>query len=193
LHLINEVLDLARIESGRITLEPRRTEPTTIAAECVDSLRSMAAENNIAVVLEARPVGNVWLDPARLRQILLNYLSNAIKVTPADGTVSLAVRRELKELVIEVTDTGPGIEPADQERLFVEFEQLNRRGAGGTGLGLALTKGIVEAQHGSVGIRSVPGHGSTFFARLPITIPSSEPEPPPAEPAAALASPVASG
>jgi signal transduction histidine kinase len=168
LHLINEVLDLARIESGRMMLDIKDIEPEEIAAQCVDAVRPLAAENEISVSLEALPVGIVLLDPARLRQVLLNYLSNAIKFTPASGSVKTRLRREGGELVIEVSDTGPGIAPGDQQRVFEEFEQLSHRRQGGTGLGLAVTKRIVEAQGGSVGLRSAPGRGSTFIARLPV-------------------------
>jgi signal transduction histidine kinase len=168
LHLINEVLDLARIESGRMKLDIKNIEPEQIAAQCVDAVRPLAAENEIVVSLEALPVGVVLLDPARLRQVLLNYLSNAIKFTPPSGRVLARLRRERGELVIEVCDTGPGIAPADQQRVFEEFEQLSQRRQGGTGLGLAVTKRIVEAQGGSVGLRSVVGEGSTFVARLPV-------------------------
>jgi signal transduction histidine kinase len=168
LHLINEVLDLARIESGRMKLDIKDIEPEQIAAQCVDAVRPLAAENEITVALEALPVGIVLLDPARLRQVLLNYLSNAIKFTPSGGEVKARLRREGTELVIEVADTGPGIAREDQQRVFEEFEQLSQRRQGGTGLGLAVTKRIVEAQGGSVGLRSVVGEGSTFIARLPV-------------------------
>jgi signal transduction histidine kinase len=189
LHLINEVLDLARIESGRISFDPTPLEPTAIAAECVDTLRSLASDGNVDVVLEPRPVGTVSLDAARLRQVLLNYLSNAIKFTPSGGRVAVSFARDANELVLEVTDTGPGIEWADQGGVFAEFEQLRRRGNGGTGLGLAVTKRIVEAQGGEVGVRSVPGHGATFFARLPVATGSSSPERSRGEAPTALAMP----
>jgi signal transduction histidine kinase len=168
LHLINEVLDLARIESGRILLDRQPITPSNVASDCVDSLRPIAAEGEVSVTLASEPIGIVMLDGGRLRQVLINYLSNAIKFTAPHGHVEVLLRREHDELVVEVSDTGPGIDLADQERVFGEFEQLTGRGHGGTGLGLAVTKRIVEAQHGTVGVRSTPGHGSTFYARLPI-------------------------
>ena len=168
LDLINEVLDLARIESGRILLDIQSIDPVDVVSAAVDSLRSLAAERDLAVTLEAQSIDNVLLDPARLRQVVLNYLSNAIKFTPEGGLVQVRVLHELDELVLEVIDTGGGIAPEDQERVFGEFEQLHGAAYGGTGLGLAVTKRIIEAQGGTVGVRSSPGHGSTFYARLPV-------------------------
>jgi signal transduction histidine kinase len=113
----------------------------------------------------------VVLDPRRLRQVLLNYLSNALKFTPSGGRVTARVRpREGDALLLEVEDTGIGISPEDQARLFVEFQQLDAGAAkrhAGTGLGLALTRRIVELQGGAVGVRSAVGRGSVFFAVLP--------------------------
>ena len=169
LDLINEVLDLARIESGRIMLDIQSIDPVDVVLGAVDSLRSLAAERNLSVTLEAQSTDNVLLDPARLRQVVLNYLSNAIKFTPEGGLVQVRVLRELDELVLEVIDTGGGIALSDQERVFGEFEQLHGAAYGGTGLGLAVTKRIIEAQGGAVGVHSTPGHGSTFYARLPVT------------------------
>jgi signal transduction histidine kinase len=177
LDLINEVLDLARIESGRIMLDIQSIDPVDVVSTAVDSLRSLAAERNLAVTLEAQSFDNVLLDPARLRQVVLNYLSNAIKFTPEGGLVQVRVLREADELVLEVIDTGGGIAHEDQERVFGEFEQLHGAEYGGTGLGLAVTKRIIEAQGGTVGVRSTPGQGSTFYARIPvITVPEPAPE-----------------
>ena len=116
-------------------------------------------------------LGRVHLDPMRLKQVLYNYLSNAIKFTPEGGRVALRVRPDgKKRFRIEVEDTGIGIRPEDEHRLFIEFQQLDASTAKkfpGSGLGLALTKRLVEAQGGTVGVRSVFGSGSTFFATLP--------------------------
>jgi signal transduction histidine kinase len=179
LDLINEVLDLARIESGRIMLDIQSIDPVDVVSSAVDSLYSLAAERNLAVTLEAQSIDNVLLDPARLRQVVLNYLSNAIKFTPEGGLVQVRVLREIDELVLEVIDTGGGIALEDQERVFGEFEQLHGAAYGGTGLGLAVTKRIIEAQGGTVGVHSTPGHGSTFYARLPVTtVPAPAEDPP---------------
>jgi signal transduction histidine kinase len=114
----------------------------------------------------------VWLDPAKLRQVVLNYLSNAIKFSRPGDSVLVHVRQDARLLRLEVSDGGPGIAPRDHDRVFFEFEQLHghhaRRG-GGTGLGLAVTKRLVEAQGGRVGVVSEVGRGSTFFAEVPLT------------------------
>src|SRR5688500_8015481 len=110
----------------------------------------------------------------RLKQVLYNYLSNAVKFTPEGGRVVVRVRAEKNEQFrIEVEDNGIGIKPEDEHRLFIEFQQLDASTAkkfGGSGLGLALTKRLVEAQGGTVGVRSVFGTGSTFFATLPLRV-----------------------
>jgi signal transduction histidine kinase len=115
-------------------------------------------------------IGRVYLDPMRLKQVLYNYLSNAIKFTPEGGRVTLRVRPDGEQFRIEVQDTGIGIKPEDEHRLFIEFQQLDASTAkkfAGSGLGLALTKRLVEAQGGTVGVQSVFGSGSIFFATLP--------------------------
>ena len=110
------------------------------------------------------------IDPGRLKQVLYNFLSNALKFTPEDGRVTIRIiPAGATDFVIEVEDTGIGISPEDLERLFVEFQQLDTGAAKryqGTGLGLALTKRIVEAQGGEIAVRSTPGRGSVFSARL---------------------------
>ena len=113
----------------------------------------------------------VTLDPAKFKQVLYNYLSNAIKFTPDHGRIKVSAFPSGRDRFrIQVEDTGIGIKPEDIPRLFVEFQQLDAgasKNYQGTGLGLALTKKIVEAQGGSVGVTSMPGHGSIFFAILP--------------------------
>src|SRR5262249_52973909 len=112
----------------------------------------------------------VVLDPARFKQIAYNYLSNALKFTADGGRVTIRLVPDDDAFLLEVEDTGIGISPADLERLFVEFQQLETGSAKrhqGTGLGLALTRRLVEAQGGAVGVRSTLGKGSVFHARLP--------------------------
>ncbi len=167
LTLIDEASDLSRIEAGCVRLEPEAIEPWEIVAECARSLRRLAADRAIRVQLDLRPVGAIQLDPARLRQVILNYLANAIKFTPTGGTVTIELEREPEQLLVTVSDTGPGISAAERERVFEPFVQLPGADQAGSGLGLAITKLIVEAQGGSVGVRSRPGQGSTFFAALP--------------------------
>ena len=172
LGLINDVLDLSKIEAGKMEFLPERVDLGKIAAEVRDILRSLAASRRIGISIEVDPgVSEVVADPAKLKQVLYNYLSNALKFTPEEGRVTLRMAPEGGEhFRLEVEDTGIGIRPEDLGRLFVEFQQLDVGAAkkyGGTGLGLALTRRIVEAQGGRVGVDSTPGQGSRFFAVLP--------------------------
>jgi signal transduction histidine kinase/DNA-binding response OmpR family regulator/HAMP domain-containing protein len=172
LRLINDVLDLAKVESGKLDFRPESIDLTQAIGEVGAILKTTAAERQVRVEIAVEPsIGRVVLDPARLKQVLYNYLSNALKFTPAGGLVTIRALPEGAEFFrIEVDDTGAGIQPEDLRRLFVEFQQLDAGAAkkhAGTGLGLALTKRIVEAQGGTVGVHSTPGAGSVFHAVLP--------------------------
>jgi len=160
-----------------------RPEPLDLAqviAEVRDILRGLAATKRIRLETSVDPAcTNVTLDPSKLKQVLYNYLSNALKFTPEDGRVIVrAVPEGTLHVRIEVEDTGIGIRPQDTHRLFIEFQQLDAGTAkkyAGTGLGLALTKRIVEAQGGQVGVRSEVERGSTFWALLPVIAPGPTP------------------
>jgi signal transduction histidine kinase len=171
LHLINDVLDLAKVEAGKIEVRPARVDVKRAIAEVTDVLRPLLARSRIKLSVDVDPeLGEVFVDREKLRQILYNYLSNAIKFTPAEGDVAVRVTRRDDMFRLEVRDSGPGIADEDLSRLFVEFQQLDPadgKPRGGTGLGLALTKRIVEAQGGSVGVRSTLGSSSVFYADLP--------------------------
>jgi protein-histidine pros-kinase len=179
LHLINDVLDLAKVEAGKMEF---RREPVDLAAtlgEATDTLRGLAAEKQLRISSEMSPaITVVNIDPAKFKQVLYNYLSNAIKFTPAEGAITIRIQPEGDDRFrLEVEDTGIGIAPEDMHRLFVEFQQLDAsptKKYGGTGLGLALTKRIIEAQGGSVSVQSVVGKGSTFAAVLPRAMLGSE-------------------
>jgi signal transduction histidine kinase len=170
LQLVNDVLDMAKIESGRMDF---RTEPVDVGpllGEVRDVLRILADKKNLSMTIDSGTVDSVMTDPARLKQVVYNYLSNAIKFAADGGVIQLRTRWEDgTSFRIEVEDNGPGIKPADIPRLFADFQQLDSdRPNLGSGLGLALTKRIVEGQGGTVGVRSTPGVGSVFFAVLPI-------------------------
>ncbi|HKQ60065.1 MAG TPA: PAS domain S-box protein [Candidatus Polarisedimenticolaceae bacterium] len=174
LQLINDVLDLAKVEAGKMEFRPEPIDMTKVVGEVRDILRTLAAKKRIAIDTQIDPaLGPLLLDPAKLKQVLYNYLSNALKFTPDEGRVILrALPEGAERFRIEVEDTGIGIRREDMGRLFVEFQQLDASAAkkyAGTGLGLALTRRIVEAQGGEVGVRSTPGAGSVFFAVLPRT------------------------
>jgi PAS domain S-box-containing protein len=172
LRLINDVLDLAKVEAGKIELRPEPVELKQLVDSVAHGLRAAARDRELSVRTETgNGLVDIVVDPGRFKQVLYNYLSNALKFTPDGGEVFVRVLEEgSTHFRIEVEDTGVGIDEADLERLFVAFQQLDSglaKRQGGTGLGLALTKRIVEAQGGSVGMLARPGGGSIFFATLP--------------------------
>jgi PAS domain S-box-containing protein len=190
LELINEVLDLGRIEAGRLEVDLQPVAAAEVAADCLAFVRELARSHGVALRptlgLE-RPDGSpdpmgVVADRTRLRQVLLNLLANAIKYNRPDGEVQLRLRRDGGQVVIEVHDTGRGIAPEALGRLFTPFERLDaQRGpVEGTGIGLALSRRLVEAMQGQMGVDSRPGEGSVFWLRLPAQAmqPLSLPSPP---------------
>ena len=168
LDLIDEVLDISRIESGRLTVSLERVVVADLFAECVAMVEPQAAHRSISVSVDTPGGGVVMADRQRLKQVLLNLLSNAVKFNHDGGNVTVACTCEGDAVRITVTDTGPGISPAQQARLFTPFERLDAeaRGVAGTGLGLALSKRLAELMGGSIGVESAPGRGSTFSVDL---------------------------
>jgi PAS domain S-box-containing protein len=176
LQLINDVLDLAKVEAGKLEFRPEPVVVESVIAEVTSVLRTLSLQKRIRVQVEAdRSIEVIVVDPARFKQVLYNYLSNALKFTPEGGNIVVRTCPESPDSFrVEVEDSGIGIAPEQIQRLFVEVEQL---GAGArrsprTGLGLVLTRRIVEAQGGTVGVRSSPGHGSVFHAVLPRETPA---------------------
>lgn len=172
LRLINDVLDLSKVEAGKLEFDSRPVELAALIDETLATLGPLAGEQGVTITTEVDPrLGIVSLDPSRFRQILLNYASNAVTVTEPGGHVTVrAATAADGDLRLEVEDTGPGIAPEDMTKLFTEFAQLRRgrpTATPGTGLGLALTKRLVEAQGGTVWVRSELGRGSVFGATLP--------------------------
>ncbi len=172
LQLINDVLDLSKVEAGKMEFSHELVDTATLVRAVRETLRTIAAQKQIRLETEIDPaVASVTGDPSRLKQILYNYLSNAIKFTPEGGQVRIRVKPEGDERFrLSVEDTGVGIAERDLGRLFVEFQQLDASAAKkhqGTGLGLALTRRLVTAQGGSVGVESTVGRGSIFHAVLP--------------------------
>ena len=172
LGLINDILDLSKVEAGRMEFRPQNCLLETMVREVGDVMQPLAQKKRISLTTEAPGWLAAVIDPARFKQVLYNYLSNAVKFTPEGGAIHVAISTPEEGFFrLDVADTGIGV-PADQiSLLFQEFQQLpnNRKAEQGTGLGLALTRHIVEAQGGRVEVRSLPGGGSTFSAVLPLS------------------------
>ena len=173
LDLINEVLDLARIESGKFAVAPEPVALAPLLADCLSLLRPQAQARGIHMQVE--PGGEallVWADPVRLKQVLLNLLSNAIKYNRREGWVTIGSRTLGGRLRLTVADSGVGLSAEQRARLFVPFERLaaDQAAIEGTGIGLAIAKRLVELMEGRIGVESRPGVGSEFWIELPLAL-----------------------
>jgi signal transduction histidine kinase/CheY-like chemotaxis protein len=168
LRLINDILDIAKVESGRLELHHQDTALPGAVGEVTAALRPLAERKRLNLDVSV-PAVTISVDPIRLRQILDNLLSNAIKFTPDGGRITVDASPAGDGLVLSVSDTGPGIAAADHELIFEEFRQVGDAASrlGGTGLGLALTRRLVEVHGGQISVRSALGEGTTFSVRLP--------------------------
>lgn len=180
MQLCSDVLDLARIDAGHFALHPEPMDPAEHARRTVQMLEPLARAKGLPVSLDlgAGLPRTLLADPLRLQQLLMNLLSNAIKFTPA-GRIDVCLRWDAAQLRVEVRDTGPGLDAAARAGLFREFAQVGPS-RGGTGLGLALCRSLVEQMGGEIGVDSEPGRGSCFWYRLPLSL---------AAPAAAASAP----
>ncbi len=172
-YLVEDLLDLARIEAGTLVLRCQELDFGAMVDEVVDSLRPLAEEDRLQleVSLACRPMW-VRLDPTRIERVLINLLNNAMKFTAPEGRIVTCARMEGMHLICEVTDTGIGIAAEDLPKLFQRFSQLESGKAkvSGSGLGLSISKSLVEAHGGSIGVRSELGKGSTFWFSLPVAV-----------------------
>ncbi len=178
LSLLDGLLDLARIEAGRMQLEPVEVAIGALLTEVTDLARPLTDERGLTLrtVLDPALPTIVRADPVRLQQMLTNLLHNAVRFTEHGGIEIRARPLEPSGVRLEVVDSGVGIDPADLERMFERFEQLpvtRARGAGGSGLGLSIVRELASLMHGRVGAESAPGRGSTFWIELPL--PAVEP------------------
>ena len=169
LTLINDILDLSKIEAGRLQLAIDTVSLVTSFAEVTDTMRPLADKKSHTLLQRALPGLSVRADATRLKQILMNLIGNAIKFTPEGGKIELAAKRVGDFVRIEVRDSGPGIPPEEQQRIFDAFYRLRRseKAAEGTGLGLAITQRLVQLHGGELGVESEVGSGSCFYFTLP--------------------------
>jgi signal transduction histidine kinase len=170
LSLINDVLDLSKVEAGQVELEVAAFSLREALERGAVMVRERAINSGVELSFELAPdVDIVRGDERRVRQVLFNLLSNAVKFTPAGGNVAAATARVDGEVQVSVTDTGPGISLDDQERIFEQFQQtdIGVQQREGTGLGLALSKRLVELHGGRIWVESEPGRGSRFVFTLP--------------------------
>jgi len=168
LALINEILDLAKVESGKIELHREPLDLPAAIWEVATTLEALSQSKGLEVTVAVAPL-RAYADPMRFRQIVTNLLSNAIKFTPGGGRIFIAGRRVGTDIAVSLADTGPGIAAEDRIRVFEEFQQAGdaRAQSGGTGLGLALTRRLVEAHAGRIELESELGHGAKFTVYLP--------------------------
>jgi len=169
--LIRDLLDVARIERGSLTIDCRCHDAGALAAEACDSFQGVAQEKSLVLGYEvADGLPKVYVDRDRILQALSNFLNNSVKFTPAGGRVVVTVRGAPDRGVrFDVTDTGPGIAPDELPHVFTRFWQARRTAHLGTGLGLSIVKGIAVAHRGTVDVQSEVGHGSTFSLVLPFS------------------------
>ena len=180
LQLINDVLDLSKIEAGHIELTLENFAADAAIPEVLSNIRQLAMTKKIQVDVKSEPGVTVYADRIRFKQILYNLLSNALKFTPVGGNITLGVTRDDRLAHISVTDTGIGIRPEDQKVVFDEFRQVGKTTRGvteGTGLGLAITKRLVERQSGTIALSSELGRGSKFTFTLPLSQKATETQP----------------
>jgi signal transduction histidine kinase len=168
--LVGDLVDVASIDVGRLAVTLDAGDPAAVVTEAVDTLVSQATANGVTVVTAvAPPPAPLQFDSARLLQVLTNLLSNAIKFTPSGGTVHVAAGPSDGEMRFAVRDTGPGIPPSQLEAVFERFVQLRRNDRRGVGLGLYISRAIVQGHGGRIWAENNPDGGSTFSFTIPIT------------------------
>jgi signal transduction histidine kinase len=172
--LIGDLLDTVRLQSGRLALEIEDVSVSSILWHAEESCAPLAASRQVRLLIDRPDDGiAVSADAFRVSQVLENLVGNALKFTPAGGTVAVRVLREDARVVFQVVDTGPGIPASDLPHLFEDFWQARKADRRGVGLGLAIVKGLVEAQGGAVDVTSTVGMGSTFSFSLPLVVASA--------------------
>src|SRR6266478_1922562 len=170
LKLISDILDLSKIEAGRMELTRENVAVASAFAEVISALYPLAEKKSQALLQQVEPHLHVNADAMRFKQVLMNLAGNAIKFTPEGGRIELGARQVDEQVRIEVRDNGPGIPPDQQQRIFEAFFRLTETGSAteGTGLGLAITSRLVELHGSKLGIESQPGEGACFYFSLPL-------------------------
>jgi signal transduction histidine kinase len=177
LRLVNDLLDMAKLQAGKFQLDLQATEYAPLVAQVIDDLTPTAVSREVKLESDVHVHVAPYIDEQRLAQTLYNLVGNAIKFTPKGGSVRLKAYVKDAFLVTEVSDTGTGVSVEDIPKLFTRFKQLDMsktRGAGGTGLGLYISKSFVESHGGTIGVDSELGKGSTFWFSLPLSNPALE-------------------
>ena len=175
LSLINDILDLSKVEAGRLELEPEKFDIEGLIDESLMFFKEKALKHNIRVSKTTAGAGELYADRRKVKQVIVNLLSNAFKFTPDGGSIKVEVERTGSEVIFSVEDTGPGISQEDQKRLFQPFVQLQSpltKKVKGTGLGLHLSKRLVELHGGRIWVESTTGKGSRFSFSIPHERPS---------------------
>jgi signal transduction histidine kinase/CheY-like chemotaxis protein len=172
--LLRDLLAFAKIQAGGLPVERQPSALTDLLAEAIDLVAPLAGKRKVTVETQLAPEVQVRCDRERFLQIFANLIGNAIKFTKADGAIGIRTEQQGAEIRLSITDDGPGIAADEQLRLFQQYWQKHAR-SGGIGLGLYVTKTLVEAHGGVIGVQSVPGAGSTFFFTLPVL--GAEPAP----------------
>lgn len=171
LEMVNDLLDSTIIRQGKLELMIMPTPYATLVDEVVSQMQAIAHQKGIRLTVDAPANVVLGIDADRIAQVLVNFLSNALKFTPDGGTIQVRTVVAGDRVVTEVEDTGPGISPDEISRLFVPFVTLGHA-ASGTGLGLSISRAIIEAHGGAIGARSTPGSGSVFYFTLPRVLPA---------------------
>jgi two-component system CheB/CheR fusion protein len=169
--LIVDILDISRIQSGRLTFELKKVQPADCIRESITNMKPLADEKNIAITTKIDKLPKITFDKDRVTQVLTNLIDNAIKFTPEKGKITIEAKKQKNDVLVKVKDTGIGMSQKNLKRIFTPFLQMDSsysRKYKGTGLGLAICKGIVEQHGGEILAKSKLDKGSTFYFTLPL-------------------------